>query len=43
MIESASKGAVLLFAKEGILKTSMDLGVSQTISGFLAGAGGGLS
>eukprot|EP00045_Choanoeca_perplexa_P004612 m.39365 g.39365 ORF g.39365 m.39365 type:complete len:406 (-) comp12670_c0_seq1:64-1281(-) len=42
MVESASKGAVLMFAKEFIKDTALQSGVSPTASGFLAGAGGGV-
>lgn len=42
MVESASKGAILLFSKEAILNASIGAGVSPTMSGFLAGAGGGI-
>ena len=43
MIESASKGAVLLFAKEGILNTMNKSGVNPTLAGIVAGAGGGIA
>lgn len=42
MIESASKGAVLLFAKESILTAMQNAGCSNTLSGFVAGAGAGI-
>mmetsp|Transcript_20036 Transcript_20036/g.43288 ORF Transcript_20036/g.43288 Transcript_20036/m.43288 type:complete len:286 (+) Transcript_20036:85-942(+) len=42
MIESASKGAVLLYAKEVINDGCANAGVGKTASGFLAGAGGGV-
>jgi len=42
MIESASKGAVLLFSKESIKDTCMGAGIGMTMSGFIAGAGGGV-
>eukprot|EP00746_Dinoflagellata_sp_MGD_P122199 gnl/MRDRNA2_/MRDRNA2_57141_c0_seq1.p1 gnl/MRDRNA2_/MRDRNA2_57141_c0~~gnl/MRDRNA2_/MRDRNA2_57141_c0_seq1.p1 ORF type:complete len:309 (+),score=66.51 gnl/MRDRNA2_/MRDRNA2_57141_c0_seq1:82-927(+) len=42
MVESALKGAILLFSKEAILNSSQQMGVGKTASGFLAGAGGGI-
>lgn len=42
MVESASKGAILLFSKEAILGSCQNAGVGKTASGFLAGAGGGI-
>lgn len=42
MVESASKGAILLFSKEAILASSQNAGFSKTASGFIAGAGGGI-
>ena len=42
MIESASKGAVLLYAKESINDGCTSAGIGKTMSGFLAGAGGGV-
>lgn len=42
MVESASKGAVLLYSKEVILKACRSSGLGDTFSGFLAGAGGGV-
>merc|ERR1719321_779613 len=42
MVESASKGAVLLFAKEGILNSCQAAGFSPFVSGLLGGAGGGI-
>lgn len=42
MVESALKGAILLFSKEAILNSSKQAGIGQTASGFLAGAGGGI-
>jgi len=42
MVESASKGAVLLFAKESIKDSCLGMGINPTASGFLAGAGGGI-
>jgi hypothetical protein len=43
MVESASKGAVLLFAKEGLLNACMAQGISPFASGLLAGAGAGVA
>jgi hypothetical protein len=42
MVESASKGAILLFSKEAIANSLLASGVSQTTTGFVAGAGGGV-
>ncbi len=42
MVESASKGSILLFSKEAIANSLLGAGVSQTTTGFLAGAGGGV-
>eukprot|EP00920_Eleutheroschizon_duboscqi_P039771 GHVT01095455.1.p3 GENE.GHVT01095455.1~~GHVT01095455.1.p3 ORF type:complete len:116 (+),score=11.40 GHVT01095455.1:278-625(+) len=41
LVESASKGAVLLFAKESIFSGMRTVGFSETASGFIAGAGAG--
>lgn len=41
MVESASKGAILLFAKESIMSAMVNSGQSEVISGICAGAGGG--
>ncbi|PFH38052.1 putative MC family transporter [Besnoitia besnoiti] len=41
-VESASKGAVLLYSKEFIFSAMRRLGASETVSGFAAGAGGGV-
>jgi hypothetical protein len=43
MVESASKGAVLLFAKEGLLNVCQGAGLSPFVSGLLAGAGAGVA
>jgi hypothetical protein len=43
MVESASKGAVLLFAKEGLLNVCKSSGLSPFASGILAGAGAGVA
>lgn len=42
MVESATKGCILLFAKEGILNSLEASGTNPTIAGALAGAGGGI-
>ncbi|TMW56359.1 hypothetical protein Poli38472_006369 [Pythium oligandrum] len=42
MVESASKGAILLFSKEAIANSLLAAGVSESATGFLAGAGGGV-
>merc|ERR1711934_137897 len=42
MVESATKGAVLLFAKEGIKDSALGMGMNPTIAGFVSGAGGGI-
>eukprot|EP00922_Rhytidocystis_sp_ex-Travisia-forbesii_P039293 GHVS01058461.1.p1 GENE.GHVS01058461.1~~GHVS01058461.1.p1 ORF type:complete len:284 (+),score=31.62 GHVS01058461.1:383-1234(+) len=42
LMESASKGAILLFCKEGILSNMTSFGCSETVSGFAAGAGAGV-
>jgi hypothetical protein len=42
MVESATKGAILLYAKESIMTSLSTMGVNNTISGICAGAGGGI-
>eukprot|EP00051_Salpingoeca_urceolata_P007166 m.95169 g.95169 ORF g.95169 m.95169 type:complete len:408 (-) comp15144_c0_seq2:66-1289(-) len=42
MVESASKGAVLMFSKEFIKESCIGVGMTPTASGFIAGAGGGV-
>eukprot|EP00670_Eutreptiella_braarudii_P007342 CAMPEP_0174286682 /NCGR_PEP_ID=MMETSP0809-20121228/12755_1 /TAXON_ID=73025 ORGANISM="Eutreptiella gymnastica-like, Strain CCMP1594" /NCGR_SAMPLE_ID=MMETSP0809 /ASSEMBLY_ACC=CAM_ASM_000658 /LENGTH=277 /DNA_ID=CAMNT_0015382851 /DNA_START=21 /DNA_END=854 /DNA_ORIENTATION=+ len=42
MVESASKGAILLFAKETLLHSLETAGVNPTVAGVAAGAGGGI-
>jgi hypothetical protein len=42
MVESATKGAILLFSKEAISDSLLAAGVGKTPTGFLAGAGGGV-
>jgi hypothetical protein len=42
MVESASKGAVLLFSKEAIKDSAIGVGMNPTLAGFVAGAGGGI-
>ena len=43
LVESASKGAILLFAKEAIMSSMKSTGAGDTFSGIVAGAGGGVS
>ena len=42
MVESASKGAVLMFSKEMIKDSALAMGMGPGTAGFLAGAGGGV-
>mmetsp|Transcript_14005 Transcript_14005/g.16961 ORF Transcript_14005/g.16961 Transcript_14005/m.16961 type:complete len:316 (+) Transcript_14005:85-1032(+) len=42
MVESALKGAILMFSKEAINDACLGSGLSPTTSGILAGAGGGV-
>jgi len=42
LIESASKGGILLFSKEAIARMLADAGVNKTMGGFISGAGGGV-
>ena len=42
MVESASKGAILLYSKEAIATSLLAAGVGETATGFIAGAGGGV-
>eukprot|EP00656_Telonema_subtile_P012966 TRINITY_DN16564_c0_g1_i1.p1 TRINITY_DN16564_c0_g1~~TRINITY_DN16564_c0_g1_i1.p1 ORF type:complete len:226 (+),score=59.08 TRINITY_DN16564_c0_g1_i1:116-793(+) len=42
MVESATKGGVLLVSKESIKDSCVGAGVNPTLSGFIAGAGGGI-
>mmetsp|Transcript_9067 Transcript_9067/g.23711 ORF Transcript_9067/g.23711 Transcript_9067/m.23711 type:complete len:285 (-) Transcript_9067:299-1153(-) len=42
MVESATKGAVLVFAKEAIADGCTSVGVGKVTTGFIAGAGGGV-
>uniref|UniRef100_A0A7S1J7M5 Mitochondrial carrier protein n=2 Tax=Eutreptiella gymnastica TaxID=73025 RepID=A0A7S1J7M5_9EUGL len=42
MVESATKGCILLYAKESILASLNKTGTSPGIAGALAGAGGGI-
>lgn len=41
MVESFLKGGILLFAKEGIIRTAKSLGMGDVSSGVLGGFGGG--
>ena len=43
MVESASKGAVLIFAKEALSDSCAAVGIGPTPSGFIAGAGAGVA
>lgn len=43
MVESATKGAILLFAKEAILSSAKQSGIGDTPAGFIAGAGAGVA
>jgi len=42
MVESGTKGAILLFSKEAILQSMQTVTSNQTINGIVAGAGGGI-
>lgn len=42
MVESASKGAILIYSKDVIVDGSLALGVGKVGAGFLGGAGGGV-
>lgn len=42
MVESASKGAILMFSKELIKDSCVAMGFGSTMAGFIAGAGGGV-
>ncbi|CZT99397.1 hypothetical protein PFAG_03886 [Plasmodium falciparum Santa Lucia] len=42
LIESGSKGAVLLLSKEQIIKVCNDMNINKTTSGFIGGACGGI-
>lgn len=42
MVEAGSKGAILLYSKEIILDACHGAGASEGLSGFIAGAGGGV-
>ena len=43
LVESATKGALLLAAKESIYRTMVTSGFGTTLSGIVAGAGGGVA
>lgn len=43
MVESASKGAVLLFAKEGIMNAVKPMDLGNTLTGVIGGAGAGVA
>ena len=42
LIESASKGAVLIYSKEAISEGCSAVGIGKVPAGFIAGAGGGV-
>ncbi|CRH02660.1 mitochondrial carrier protein, putative [Plasmodium relictum] len=42
LVESASKGAVLLLSKEYLINFCNNLNINETTSGFIGGAGGGI-
>jgi len=42
-VESASKGAILLFAKESLISVCMKADMNPALSGILAGAGAGVA
>ncbi|VWU51581.1 mitochondrial carrier protein, putative [Hepatocystis sp. ex Piliocolobus tephrosceles] len=42
LVESSSKGAVLLLSKEQIIKACNSLNINNTVSGFIGGACGGI-
>jgi len=42
LVESATKGGILLFSKESIARTLDQAGVNKTLNGFISGAGGGV-
>ena len=42
LVESALKGAVLLFSKEGLIRTSRSFGMGDIASGLIGGFGGGV-
>jgi len=43
MVESFLKGAILMFAKDAIIRSSMGLGTSEPVAGLLGGFGGGVA
>jgi len=43
MVESASKGAILLFAKEGIMNVVKPMDLGPTMTGVIGGAGAGVA
>jgi hypothetical protein len=42
LVESATKGGILLFAKEAIARSCSNAGIGPTLTGFIAGGGGGV-
>jgi len=43
MLESGSKGMILMYAKEGINESLLNAGIGPTLAGIVAGAGGGIA
>lgn len=43
MIESALKGAILLYAKESIIRSCQAFGINDILSGLIGGFGGGVA
>jgi len=43
MFEAFSKGAILLFAKDAIMRSSRQFGASDVTAGLLGGFGGGVA
>ena len=43
MVESATKGSILLFSKDFLRSKALEAGLSSTSAGFLGGAGGGIA
>jgi len=43
MVESMSKGGILLFAKEGLINVMQPMNLGPTVTGIVAGAGAGVS
>lgn len=43
MVESFLKGAILMFAKDAIIRSSLSFGASETMAGLVGGFGGGVA